>query len=590
VLSEQFLQELKLRNDIEGVISSYTPVKRRGRNLVCLCPFHNEKTPSFTIYPENQSFYCFGCGAGGDVITFVRRAENLEYIEAVKFLADRAGLAMPEDGYDDRAAKLKARVLEINRETARFYFSCLMSPAGRQALEYLRGRGLSDSTIRRFGLGYAPDSWDMTLRHLLSKGFSREELAAACIAVQSSRNKDRYFDQFRGRVMFPIIDIRGNVIAFGGRIMGEGGPKYLNSPDTPVFKKSRNLFALNFAKSTKENRLILAEGYMDVVALHQGGFGNAVATLGTALTGEQARMIAQYADTVVIAYDSDGAGQTATKRAINIFGEIGLKVKVLSMTGAKDPDEYIKKYGAQRFKLLLDGSSGAMDFEIAKLKAKYDLETDEGKVGYLKEFVAFMAGIRNEIERDVYVSRTAEELRVEKSTLLLQISHIIRQRARSAEKKQARDLSTFAVDPKDRLDPERSRNIRAALAEERLIAVLFKNPDYREHILAQIAPEEFVTAFNRQVFAFMCGRLKEEKSLDMISLSAAFDEVQMSRISGILAAASGQNFTRAEADDYIKVIKEQARQKTPRELAEMDEEQLKQYISGLVGKKPKSTL
>ncbi len=590
MLSEQFLQELKLRNDIEGVISSYTPVKRRGRNLVCLCPFHNEKTPSFTIYPENQSFYCFGCGAGGDVITFVRRAENLEYIEAVKFLADRAGLAMPEDGYDDRTAKLKARVLEINRETARFYFSCLMSPAGRQALEYLRGRGLSDSTIRRFGLGYAPDSWDMTLRHLLSKGFSREELAAACIAVQSSRNKDRYFDQFRGRVMFPIIDIRGNVIAFGGRIMGEGGPKYLNSPDTPVFKKSRNLFALNFAKSTKENRLILAEGYMDVVALHQGGFGNAVATLGTALTGEQARMIAQYADTVVIAYDSDGAGQTATKRAINIFGEIGLKVKVLSMTGAKDPDEYIKKYGAQRFKLLLDGSSGAMDFEIAKLKAKYDLETDEGKVGYLKEFVAFMAGIRNEIERDVYVSRTAEELRVEKSTLLLQISHIIRQRARSAEKKQARDLSTFAVDPKDRLDPERSRNIRAALAEERLIAVLFKNPDYREHILAQIAPEEFVTTFNRQVFAFMCGRLKEEKSLDMISLSAAFDEAQMSRISGILAAASGQNFTRAEADDYIKVIKEQAGQKTPRELAEMDEEQLKQYISGLVGKKPKSTL
>lgn len=590
MLSEQFLQELKLRNDIEGVISSYTPVKRRGRNLVCLCPFHNEKTPSFTIYPENQSFYCFGCGAGGDVITFVRRAENLEYIEAVKFLADRAGLAMPEDGYDDRTAKLKARVLEINRETARFYFSCLMSPAGRQALEYLRGRGLSDSTIRRFGLGYAPDSWDMTLRHLLSKGFSREELAAACIAVQSSRNKDRYFDQFRGRVMFPIIDIRGNVIAFGGRIMGEGGPKYLNSPDTPVFKKSRNLFALNFAKSTKENRLILAEGYMDVVALHQGGFGNAVATLGTALTGEQARMIAQYADTVVIAYDSDGAGQTATKRAINIFGEIGLKVKVLSMTGAKDPDEYIKKYGAQRFKLLLDGSSGAMDFEIAKLKAKYDMETDEGKVGYLKEFVAFMAGIRNEIERDVYVSRTAEELRVEKSTLLLQISHIIRQRARSAEKKQARDLSTFAVDPKDRLDPERSRNIRAALAEERLIAILFKNPDYREHILAQIAPEEFVTTFNRQVFAFMCGRLKEEKSLDMISLSAAFDEAQMSRISGILAAASGQNFTRAEADDYIKVIKEQARQKTPRELAEMDEEQLKQYISGLVGKKPKSTL
>lgn len=587
MLSEQFLQELKLRNDIEGVISSYAQVKRRGRNLTCLCPFHNEKTPSFTIYPENQSFYCFGCGAGGDVITFIRRAENLDYIEAVKFLADRAGIPMPEDGYDDRAAKLKSRILEVNRETARFYFASLMSPAGKGALEYLRGRGLSDKTIRRFGLGYAPDSWDAALRHLTGKGFTREELAAASIAVQSSRDKGRYFDQFRGRVMFPIIDIRGNVIAFGGRVMGDGGPKYLNSPDTPVFKKSRNLFALNLAKTTKEDTLILAEGYMDVIALHQGGFGNAVATLGTALTGEQARLISQYAGTVVIAYDSDGAGQTATRRAINIFGEIGMRVKVLSMSGAKDPDEYIKKFGSQRFRMLIEGSSSAMDFEIEKLRGKYDLGSAEGKVGYLKEFVSFMAGIQNEIERDVYVSRVAEELRVEKSTLLLQISHTIRQRERSAKKKQARDLSTFAVDPKTRLDPERSRHIKAALAEERLIALLFKNPDYRDFIMERIGPEEFVTAFNRQVFAFICGRLKEDRELDMISLSAAFDEAQMSRISGILAAAAGQNFTRAEAEDYIRVIKEQAGQKTPQELAEMDDEQLKEYISGLVDSKVK---
>ncbi|MDD2956160.1 MAG: DNA primase [Oscillospiraceae bacterium] len=590
MLSEQFLQELKLRNDIEGVISSYVPVKRRGRNLVCLCPFHNEKSPSFTVYPDNQSFYCFGCGTGGDVITFIRRVENLEYIEAVKLLADRAGLAMPEDGYDDRAARMKSRVLEANRETARFYFSCLMSPMGKQALEYLRGRGLSDATIRRFGLGFAPDSWDMTLRHLTQKGFTREELAAACIAVQSSKDKTRYFDQFRGRVMFPIIDIRGNVIAFGGRIMGEGGPKYLNSPDTPVFKKSRNLFALNLAKATKENVLILAEGYMDVIALHQGGFGNAVATLGTSLTSEQARLISQYANTVVIAYDSDGAGQAATKRAINIFGEIGLKVKVLSMTGAKDPDEYIKKYGSQRFKLLIDGSDSAMNFEIEKIRSQYDLDTAEGKVAYLKDFVAFMAGISSEIERDVYISRTAEEMRVEKSTLLLQVDHAIRQRTRSAEKKQARDLSTFAVDKKDRSDPERSRNIRAALAEERLIAILFKNPDYRDYLLSRISPEEFITAFNRQVFSCLCDRLEENESLDMIALSAVFDQAQMGRISGIIAAADGQNFTRDEAEDYIKVIKDQAKQKTPQELAQMNDQELKQYIAGLAGKKPKATL
>ena len=310
MLSESFISELKARNDIEEVISSYVNVKRRGRNLVGLCPFHSEKTPSFTVYPDSQSFYCFGCGAGGDVVTFVKKIENLDYIEAVKSLAQRAGLAMPEDGYDDSYAKLKTRVLEINRETARFYHQCLISPVGKKALEYLRGRGLSDNTIRRFGLGFAPESWDAVIKHLRGKGFTFDEMAAAAVAVKSARGS--YYDQFRGRVIFPIIDIRGNVIAFGGRLMDGQGPKYLNSPDTPVFKKSRNLFALNYAKSSKESALILAEGYMDVVALHQAGFTNAVATLGTALTAEQARMISQYAAEVVIAYDSDGAGQKAT--------------------------------------------------------------------------------------------------------------------------------------------------------------------------------------------------------------------------------------------------------------------------------------
>ncbi|MDD3192932.1 MAG: DNA primase [Oscillospiraceae bacterium] len=583
MLSEQFISELKGRNDIEDVIGSYVNVKRRGRNLVGLCPFHSEKTPSFTVYPDSQSFYCFGCGAGGDVVTFVRRMENLDYIEAVKLLAQRAGLAMPEDGYDDSFAKLKTRILEINRETARFYHQSLVSPAGKKGLDYLRERGLSDSTIRHFGLGYAPESWDAAIKHLLGKGFRVDELVAATIAVKSSRGS--YYDQFRGRVIFPIIDIRGNVIAFGGRIMDGKGPKYLNSPDTPVFKKSRNLFALNFAKSAKEPALILAEGYMDVVALHQAGFTNAVATLGTSLTAEQARMISQYAGEVVIAYDADGAGQKATNRAINMFGEIGLKVRVLKVKDAKDPDEFIKKFGATRFRLLLEGAGSAMEFEIGKLRQKYDLETSDGKVGFLKEFAQFMAGIRNPIERDVYVAKIAAELDVSKEPLSVQIQYIIRQQAKNAEKKQSRDLTVFAAGAKERRDPQRTAHLKEALAEERLIGILLKNPDYHRTILERIQPEDFLTDFNREIFRVICQRLQEGRPVELIALSEQLDEVQMGKVAGILADAASTRATQKEAADYIDTILAGKAKKSPEELRQMDREQLGEYVAGLAAKK-----
>lgn len=583
MLSEQFISELKARNDIEDVVGSYVNVKRRGRNLVGLCPFHSEKTPSFTVYPDSQSFYCFGCGAGGDVVTFVRRMENLDYIEAVKLLAQRAGLAMPEDGYDDSFAKRKTRILEINRETARFYHQCLISPVGKKGLDYLRERGLSDKTIRHFGLGFAPESWDAAIKHLMGKGFRMDELTDAAIAVKSARGS--YYDQFRGRVIFPIIDIRGNVIAFGGRVMDGKGPKYLNSPDTPVFKKSRNLFALNFAKAIKEPALILAEGYMDVVALHQAGFANAVATLGTSLTSEQARMISQYAEEVVIAYDADGAGQKATNRAINMFGEIGLKVRVLKVKDAKDPDEFIKKFGAARFRLLLEGAGSAMEFEIGKLRQKYDLESSDGKVGFLKEFAQFMAGIRNPIERDVYVTKTAAELGVSKNPLMVQIDYIIRQQAKNAEKKQARDLTVFAAGPQQRRDPQRTAHLKEALAEERLIGVLLKNPDYYRLIREKIQPEDFLTDFNREIFQVICGRLDQNQSVELIALSEQLDEEQMGKIAGILADPTSSRATPKETQDYLETILAGKAKKTPEQLRQMDRGQLEQYVADLAARK-----
>lgn len=583
MIPEQFIQELKLNNDIEAVISSFVPLKRAGRNVVGLCPFHNEKSPSFTVYPESQSFYCFGCGAGGDVITFIKRVENMEYLDALKYLADRAGMKLPEMGFDDGAAKLKTRVLEINRQTARFYHECLLSPQGARALAYLHERGLSDKIIRRFGLGYSPESWDSLTNHVKGLGFSFEEMQTACVAAKSK--KGGCYDQFRGRVMFPIIDIRGGVIAFGGRILQGDGPKYLNSPDTPVFKKSRNLFALNIAKATKEQRLLLAEGYMDVIALHQAGFENAVATLGTSLTDEQARLMSQYAKQVVIAYDSDGAGQTATKRAINIFSEIGMQVKVLSMKGAKDPDEFIKKFGRDRFKLLVEGSSSALEFELAKMRGRYDISTADGRVAYLREFADFMAGISNPIERDVYIAKTANELEVSREAVLTQVNYTIRRRAKTREKKEAKELKVFAANPMDKINPERGRHLKAALAEERLIAILFKNPDYCDYIKKRLAPQDFITAFNRRVYETICTRIALNQGLELGMFGEQFDDAQMGRIAGFLAAASGQNYTREEAEDYIKTIQESKLEKSDKDVAEMNASNWGDYISNLAAKK-----
>ena len=399
-IPQEFIQDLKSRTDIADIISGYVNLKKSGRTYMGLCPFHGEKTPSFSVSPENGFFHCFGCGEGGDVITFIKKIENLDYVEAIKFLAQKAGLSVPEDGQSKGLGDLKKRIYEANREAARFFYKNLYSPDGREALEYLKKRRLTDKTITHFGLGYSPKSRFELLNYLKKKGFSEAELIQANLAVQYE--KKRPIDRFSDRVMFPIIDLRGNVIGFGGRIMSDIKPKYLNTAETPAFNKSKNLFALRFAKQKAQGQLILVEGYMDVIALHQAGFENTVATLGTALTQEQAAIIKRYCDEVVICYDADEAGQKATQRAINLLRPTGLNIKIVRVPDGKDPDEFIKAHGDQgpaRFRLLLERSGNDVEYRFNKLHEKYSMDVPDEKIEYLTEAAKMIATLENSIEK-----------------------------------------------------------------------------------------------------------------------------------------------------------------------------------------------
>ncbi len=584
MLPELFIQQLKQSCDMERIVSGYLPLKKKGRYLVGLCPFHSEKSPSFYVYPQNQSFYCFGCGAGGDVITFIRRIENLEYMEAVKLLADRCGLELPMDSdQSDARSMLKKRVLEINRESARFFHSCLMSEQGRQAYEYLISRGRDRKTIRHFGLGYAPAGWDGLLNHLRAKGFSDNDMLEANVVT---KGKYGSHDRFSNRVIFPIIDLRGNVVAFGGRALDDKGAKYLNSSDTPVFKKSKTLFALNFAKTSKRPGLILAEGYMDVIAIHQAGFDNAVATLGTALTEEQARLISQYAERVVLAYDSDGPGQAATKRAMNIFDEVGVKVSVLSMTGAKDPDEFIKKYGAERFAMLLDNSRNPVEFELSKLRTTYDTAQADGKVGYLKEACKLFAGIRNPVEREVYITQTANELAISPQAIKAQIENLDKRESYRQRKQQRADTNIYIgrmAAAKD--DLQRRTNLRYAMAEEGVLFCLMKNPDSYPQVSSRVSEQDFVTDINRQLYLALSQRLEQGQTVEMIDLSSQLSPELMGRISAIMATAPSQRCDEQTLGDYIARLIEHRSVKTEREVAQMDDNDLGEYVKQLAAKK-----
>ncbi len=551
-LSEDFLYQLKSSNSIETIMSSYTNLKRRGHNYVCLCPFHSEKTPSCTIYTDNQSFFCFGCGAGGDVITFIMKSENLSYIEAVKYLAERANIAMPEDQMDDKTGKIKQRVFEINRAAAKFFYNQLKSPVGRKGLEYFINRGLSPETIKKYGLGFAEDKWTTLTNYMQSEGYTQDELVTAGLCGRSKSG--RLFDVFRNRVIFPIIDLRGNVIAFGGRLIDGEGPKYLNSSDTPVFKKSKNLFSLNFAKDSHENFLILAEGYMDVIAVNQAGFSNVVATLGTALTPEQARLMSQYAEEIIISYDSDEAGQKATYRAINLLSEVGLKTKILKINDAKDPDEFIKKFGSTRFKLLLDNSEGAIVFEINKCKNGLDMDSDVGRVEYLSRVTKVLSEIISPVEREVYISRVANEQGISKQTILYEVNSIIKKRQNSQNKKEWRNITNQIASKRDNINPEAAKYPKEAKAEAGIIAFLFLHPDKLSDIQGKINPDNFVTSFNKKVYESLISHIENSVDISISVFNSEFSPDEMGKISEILAKFREIQITQDTVNDYIDVL------------------------------------
>ncbi len=580
--SDDFIQQIRDNNDIESVISSYIDLKRRGKNLVGLCPFHNEKTPSFTVYPETASYYCFGCGAGGEVINFIRNIENLDFTEAVKLLADRAGLKLPEyQSYDDAIAKLRRRIYEANREAARFFHETLFTDKGKQQLDYLLGRGVSPKMIKHFGLGAAPDDWHALEEHLKSKGFKWEELVAANLVRSSEKNGKRYYyDAFRAKVMYPVIDLRGNIVAFGGRVLDNSKPKYINTSDTLVYKKSNELFALNFAKNGNDRKLILCEGYMDVIALHQAGYENAVAGLGTALTPEQVSLISRYADEVALCYDSDEAGQKALRAAMNLFSKTGVKVKVIRLEGGKDPDEIIKTHGKERFERLLNKADNDTEYKLSKLREKYIVETDDGKLSFLREAVKILA-FCDSIERDVYAMRLSDELNVGKEAIIQQINEVRRKenyRKTKTElataRKQVQILDTAA-------DPQRLKNIRAARAEDTILITLLNNASFYKNIKERLSKDVFVTPVNKHLLEIIINRLENGESTEISQLSQYLTSEEVSVVARLLANQAMVSNTLKECEDCLAVLEEEKRKREIAAPAQMSDESFLAFFNSL---------
>ena len=480
-----------------------------------LCPFHSEKTPSFTVYPENGSFYCFGCGVGGDVFTFTGLIENLDYIESVKLLAERSGITLPQDGYDDSMQRLKKRIYDINRDTARFFHAFLMSPGGKWALDYLTGRGLTVKTIKHFGLGAAPDSWDALIHHLKEKGYTESDMLAANVIGKSQRGS--LYDRFRKRVMFPIINIRGNIVAFSGRAMpGEDkqGGKYVNTADTPVYKKSENLFGINFAKNVCSERVILVEGNMDVISLHQAGFENTVAPLGTAFTTEQANLLSRYTKEIVLMLDADAAGQKAVRRASELLENTGLSVRVVVVPDGKDPDEYIKKNGKERFAALLEGAVSDMEYKLLTAAKDINLDNEDGRLKYLAAAAEIIAASDDIMTRDIYIGRLSEKYGVSRTALNARIEELRKRNRRQKQKKEISDIIRPKY-TKDDINPERRKSVKGTAAEETLIAVLLKNPDFYKIAAEKLPPEKMLTSLNRRIYETILSVLERGGTLDI---------------------------------------------------------------------------
>lgn len=567
-LSDSFLQELRMKTDINDIISTYVSLKKRGNTYVGLCPFHNEKTPSFTVYPDTQSFYCFGCGAGGDAVGFIKKIENLDYIDAVKSLAQRAGMQMPDDNsYDDSLAKKRRRILEINRETAKFYHSYMLSDEGKLGLDYFLNRGLSMKTINHFGLGYAPNSWDLLLKHLKNEGYSIGEMIEAGVVKKGNKG---FYDIFRNRVMTPIIDVRGNVIAFGGRVLDDSKPKYINTGDTLVYKKTNELFALNFAKDSGNDTLILCEGYMDVIAMHQAGFTNAIAGCGTALTNEQVRLISRYAREVILAYDADEAGQKALNKAISLFKQTEVKTKIPSLVGGKDPDEIIKTYGRDKFKGMLEGASNEIEFSLMSLRKKYNLNATQGKIDFLNDAIKILINV-SPIEQDLYVSRLSEELQIDKQSINIQLNDYKKKNSRRNKNKAFKAI----IDDSSREIRKQSYNqdesIRKIKAEDRLISLLIKHPDCFR-LTNGFNSEHLSSGFIKKVYDLICSKIGNGYDVSLMDFSGDFTDSELGRLSGIIARNIDSKEPKTEFLDCLNTIEEEYNKKHADNSLNMDDD------------------
>jgi len=572
--SDDFLFELRSRIDIEELISSYVRLKKQGRISRGLCPFHVEKTPSFTVYSDTQSYYCFGCGAGGESITFIRNIENLSYYDAVQFLAEKVGLKMPEETADDGLYALRKRIFEANREAARFFYANLIKP-DCPAYTYLIGRGIKPETIKRFGLGYAPDSWDALTRHLRSKGFKENELISADLS-QKSRTGG-LIDVFRNRLMFPIIDLKGNVIAFGGRVLGDEKPKYINTSDTPVYKKGKGIFALNIAKAHGRS-LILCEGYMDVIAMHQAGFQNAVAGLGTAFTSEQAQILSRYADEVILAYDSDDAGKKAAKRTMSIFQSMNVKTKILTLTGGKDPDEIIKRFGREYMQKIIDGSLSSTEYKLALAKEGINTDTADGKVEYLKKAVEVLSELDDAIERDVYAGRLSEETGVTRTAIDEQIKRALSFRKRKQDidsfNKAREILEGKVIAAKNALKLyNQSASIRCRQAEETLLASLIQNPEFYKKLKDKITIDDFSSALHKRLFFKITERIENNQELDLIYFADEFNPEEMSILTKVFQKGRTISNTLDECLDCIKVMSEEKLKQSAADPSKLSDEE-----------------
>lgn len=575
--SDEFLDELRLRNDIQSVIAPYVTLKSAGRTMLGLCPFHNEKTPSFTVYLDNQSYYCFGCGAGGDCITFIKAAENLDYAEAVRYLAEKSGMALPVDSYDDTLSRLRHRIYEMNRAAARFYYATLTAPSGEKAQAYVLKRGLTPETCKKFGIGYAPDDWSALVRHLKNSGFSEEEMLTASLARKSKNGglNGRLYDVFRNRLMFPVIDLRGNVIAFSGRVFDDAdptAPKYINSPETLVYKKSQVLYALNFAKNNNDKKLILCEGNMDVIALHQAGFTNAVAAMGTSFTSSHAKLLATYADEVLLAYDGDAAGQKAINKVISILETTHIKTKVIKMVGGKDPDEIIRTHGKERMRDILNGAVNDTEFRLSQAAIGLDLTTPDGKVTYLNNSIAVLASLRNPMERDIYITKISSDLDVLKPAISEMVEKEIKQRKKHNDKTIFTDIQKQITGHPNIAGAEKAFNAKTKRAEESLIRSILQNPDFCKKLEPFINPGLFFSEIHKNLYFNIAQKIKEHQKIELTYLAGELSDTEMSVLARLANDKTLLSNTLQECMDCIAALKAEKGKTSSPNIVELDDE------------------